>query len=176
MADAVGQQAFQLIATGDTVSPPRAAALNARSRAIVEALVKGNAAPLFAALGPGGADSADVASQERQLLESRRQRFGAFQSIDVLGTVTNAEGDMQTTVRLNFSGGGATNLYAWDPTGRIVDIGARPYQSVELFSAGNGEFRSVDARGGTGARLTFANGKLTAVSPRGPLAIARAMP
>jgi len=175
MAEAVGQQAYQLIATGDTASSPRAAELNARSRAIVEALVKGDAAPLVAALGPGGTDSADVVSQERQLMEGRRQRFGTFQSIDVLGTVRNPEGDMQTTVRLNFSGGGATNVYAWNRAGRIVDIEARPYQAVELVSATGGEFRSFDARSGTGARLTLANGTLVAATPRGPLAIGRAM-
>ena len=175
VAEAVGQQAYQLLATGDTASSPRAAELNARSRAIVEALVKGNAAPLLAALGPGGSDSADVASQERQLMEGRRQRFGTFQSIDVLGTVRNPEGDMQTMVRLNFSGGGATNIYTWDRTGHLMDLGARPYQPVELVPAGSGEFRSFDARTGTGARLTFANGKLSATTSRGPLAIARAM-
>jgi len=175
MAEAVGQQAYQLIATGDTVTAPRAAELNARSRAIVEALVKGNVGPLRAALASGGRDSAEVASQEAELMEGRRQRFGTFQSIDLLGTARNPEGELQTTVRLNFSGGGATNMYAWDQTGRIVDIGARPYQAVELVPAGAGEFRSLDARGGTGVRLTLANGTLTAATPRGPLPIARVM-
>ncbi|MHB1310674.1 MAG: serine hydrolase domain-containing protein [Gemmatimonadaceae bacterium] len=175
LAEAIGQQAFQLIATGDTVSSPQAAALNSRARAIVEAVVKGNVAPLYAALGPGGADSADVATQERQMMAGRLERFGAFESIDVLGTVRGPEGGLQTTVRLNFSGGGATNIYTWDRTGHLMDIGARPYQAVELMPAAGGEFRSFDARSGMGARLVFTNGMLTAATPRGPLAIARAM-
>jgi len=65
MADAVGQQAFQLLANGDTISPPNTAKLNSRSGAIVHALVSGDIAPLRLAIGAGGTDAAQVATQER---------------------------------------------------------------------------------------------------------------
>jgi hypothetical protein len=173
MAEAVGQHAYALIATGDTASAPEATTLNARSRAIVEAVVKGDVSLLRMALGPGGPDSAEVTGQEAQMMEGRLQRFGAFKSVEVLGTVRGPEGGLQTTVRLNFERGGATNIYTWDRGGHIMDLGARPYAAVELLPAADGEFRSFDARGGAGALLTFGAGAATAVTPRGPVTLVR---
>jgi hypothetical protein len=109
------------------------------------------------------------------MMEGRRQRFGTFQSIDVLGTLRGPEGGMQTTVRLNFSGGGATNIYTWDRSGHIMDIGARPYQSIELVPAANGEFRTFDPRTGAGARLSLVGSNLTAATSAGPVTIRRRM-
>lgn len=173
MAEAVGQQAYALLATGDTTSAPEATTLNARSRGIAEAVINGDVTLLRTALGPGGPDSAEVASQEAGLLEGRLQRFGAFRSVEVLGTVRGPEGGLQTTVRVNFVRGGATNIYTWDRGGHIMDIGARPFAAVELLPAGNGEFRSFDARSGGGARFSFAEGKATALTPRGPVTLVR---
>ncbi|MHB1069252.1 MAG: serine hydrolase domain-containing protein, partial [Gemmatimonadaceae bacterium] len=87
MAEAVGQQAFTLLTTGDTTSPPGATEANERARVIVEALVVGNVGSLIAALGDGGPDSAEVARQEAQLMDGRRQRLGAYQSLEVIGTL-----------------------------------------------------------------------------------------
>jgi len=173
LAEAVGQHAYQLLASGDTASPPQAAALNARSGTIVEALIKGDVGPLRAALGAGAPDSAEVAQQEAQLLEGRRDRFGVFQSVEVLGTVRGPEGGLQTTVRLNFERGGATNIYLWDLDGHIMDLQARPYAPVELVPSPGGELRTFDARTGAGARFTVIAGELTAQTTRGAIPLAR---
>ena len=173
VAEAVGQQAYQLLASGDTTSPPNAAALNVKSRAIVEALVKGNVGPLFKSMGPGGPDSAEIAQQESQLMEGRAERFGAFRSIDVLGTVPGAEGGLQTTVRLNFDLGGATNIYTWDREGRIMDLGARPYAPVELMPGAGGELRSFDARTNAGVRFIVSGDTLVAQTAKGPIRLLR---
>lgn len=172
MAEAVGQQAFQLMANGDTASPPVASRLNTQSRAIVEALVKRDIGPLVAALGPG-ADTIEVARQESQLMVSRLERFGAYHSIDVLGTVADPEGGFRTTVRINFANGGATNLYTWDRDGFIMDLGARPFAATELVPAEGGEFRSFDSRTGGGVRLTFQNASGTAITPKGTISLKR---
>jgi len=172
-AEAVGQQAYALLLTGDTASTAEAAALNARSLAIVGGILAGNVRPLVAALGPGAPDSTQVLAQETQLMTGRRQRLGALRSIEVLGTVRNPDGDLQTIVRLNFEGGGATNIYAWNRNGQIVDIGARPFAAVELIPSESGEFRAVDGRGGIGARLTFDGHSATASTPRGRLVLVR---
>lgn len=172
MAEAVGQQAHQLLATGDTISPPNATRLNTQSRAIVDALVKHDIRPLVAALGPG-ADSVEVAKQESQLMTSRLERFGAFQSIDVLGTSADPEGGFRTTVRINFANGGATNLYTWGRDGFIMDLGARPFAATELVPAENGEFRAFDSRTGAGVRVTFLNGRGTAITPKGTIPLKR---
>ncbi len=163
MAEAVGQQAYQLLITGDTVSHANAARLNMQSRAIADALVKRDVRPLIAALG-AGSDAADVAKQESELLSSRLERFGAFQSIDVIGTTAGPEGGLRTTVRLNFAKGGATNLYTWGRDGFIVDVGARPFTPTELVPAEGGKLRTFDARSGGGARLRFVDGHGTAIT------------
>ncbi len=176
MAEAVGQQAHQLLATGDTTSAAELTRLNARSLTIVEALMRGDVAPLRAALGPGGPASAEVTTQEAELLSDRRQRFGTFQSIEVLGTTTGPEGGLRTTVRINFAKGAATNLYTWDRNGIIMDIGARPFAPTELLPGENGEFRSVTSRGSTGARLVFATDIATAVTPTGRVQLVKQRP
>lgn len=172
-AEAVGQQAYQLLASGDTASPPEAATLNARSRAIIESLVKGDVSLLVKSLGPGGPDSVEVAQQEAQLMEGRRERFGALKSVEVLGTVTDPEGGMQTTVRLNFDRGGATNIYTWDRKGMIMDLGARPYQPVALMSAEGGELRSFTPGTGKGARFRLSGDTLIVMTPGGAVRLTR---
>lgn len=173
MAEGVGQQAYALLTAGDTLSSPDALVANARAHTIVTALVAGNAAPLHAALGPGAPDSAEVATQEGQMMAGRLQRFGAYRSFEVLGTVPGPEGGLQTTVRLNFERGGATNIYTWDRNAHIVDLGARPYQATELVPSAPGEFRAFDGRGSGGIRLTFDAGTATAITPRGRITLRR---
>ncbi|HEY3287418.1 MAG TPA: serine hydrolase domain-containing protein [Gemmatimonadaceae bacterium] len=173
MAEAIGQQAYALLATGDTTSPPGAAEANARARLIVEALVAGNVGPLLAARGEGGPDSAEVARQEAQLMAGRRERLGDFQSIDVIGSLRGPEGGLRTTVRLNFARGGATNIYTFNRSRRIEDLGARPYSAVELILTGGGEFLTFDLRGGTTVRLRFVDGSAIAATPSGPITLRR---
>ena len=69
-------------------------------------------------------------------MADRRQRWGELRSVEVLGTVPGMEGGLTTTVRLTFERGIGTNLYTWGPAGRVVDIGARPYQSTALVAVG----------------------------------------
>lgn len=173
MAEAVGQQAYALLTTGDTASPPGAAEANERARTIVEALVVGNVAPLLAALGEGGPDSAEVARQEAELMDGRRQRLGAYKSLDVIGTLRAPDGGLRTTVRLNFERGGATNIYTFNRSRRIEDLGARPYSAVELIPSGAHEFRSFDLRGGGSMRLVFEGTAAFAITPAGRVALAR---
>lgn len=173
MAEAIGQQAYVLLTTGDTASPPGATEANERARAIVAALVVGNVGPLIAARGEGGPDSAEVARQEAQLMDGRRQRLGAYQSLEVVGTVRAPDGGLRTTVRLNFERGGATNIYTFNRSRRIEDLGARPYSAVELIPSGPHEFRSFDPRGGGSMRLIFEGPMAFAITPAGRVALTR---
>jgi hypothetical protein len=176
-ADAAGPMAYLLSVSGDTMSSPRAAAANEKSAAIVAALVRGDIGPLHAALDEPP-DTAELGRQERGMMADRVNRWGAFKSFAVLGTVPLAEGPVQTTVRLDFERGTATNIYAWDRAGKIVDVGARPYQSVELSADESGEFRSFSLRTGGGLRIRGEGGAQSAaisvVTPRGPVRLVRA--
>jgi CubicO group peptidase (beta-lactamase class C family) len=173
MAEAVGQQAYALLATGDTASPPGAAEANERARTIVHALVVGNVSPLLAALGEGAPDSAEVSRLEGELMAARRERLGAYKSLDVIGSLRAPDGGLRTTVRLNFERGGATNIYTFNRSRRIEDLGARPSTAVELIPSRGGEFRTYDPRGGTGMRLLIEGGAATAITPSGRVTLTR---
>lgn len=152
VADAAGQDAWTLLHTGDTAPAPTAEALNAKARAIVDAVVKGDVKPLVAALD-GGPPPEEVERQEAQLMAGRRKRWGDLQSVDVLGTARDPAGFLMTTVRLTFERGAATNLYEWNRDGRIVDIRAQPYQPVPLTALEGGDFAVTQATGAPLARF-----------------------
>ena len=80
--ESVGQQTFQLVASGDTTAPAGAARLNAESRAIAELLIQGDISLLLTSLDRGS-HSAEVAKKESGLLEYRRETFGDFRSSEV---------------------------------------------------------------------------------------------
>lgn len=176
LVDAAGPMAYLLSVTGDTISSPRAAAANEKSAAIVAALMRGDVGPLHAALDQAP-DTAELGRQERGMMADRVNRWGAFKSFAVLGTVPVAEGPVLTTVRVDFERGTATNIYVWDRAGKIVDIGARPYESVELSADENGEFRSFNLRTGGGLRIRGAGGAqspaILIATPRGPVRLVR---
>ena len=161
LADPAGQHAYLLLTVGDTTVAPRAAELNRKAATIVEALVRGDVGPLRSALDDAP-DSVELSRQESGLMADRRNRLGAYQSFRVIGTVQAPGGPLQTTVRLDFEKGVATNIYFWNPDGRIVDLGARPYQPTELITVGEREFRSFNARSGSGVRLRFEPGMTAA--------------
>jgi CubicO group peptidase (beta-lactamase class C family) len=175
-ADASGQLALSLLTTGDTTSSSHAAAINARMATVVGALVRGDVQPLRAALDDPP-DSAELARQEQRLMTDRHERLGALRSFAVLGTVAGGMGPLQTTVRLDFERGTATNIYAWNSEDRIVDVGARPYQSTQLLTLGDRAFAVFNVRSGRVIRL---NVDLGAASPalivdtrRGPVRLIR---
>lgn len=172
LADAIGQSAYSLLNAGDTASSPRAAALNARTGVIVAALVKGDIRPLVAALADPP-DTAEVARQERGLMEDRRNRWGNLRSVEVLGTAPGMEGGLTTTVKLTFERGIATNLYTWGPAGRVVDVGARPYQSTALVAVGEQEFQTVKVQGAGTLRLRVDGADLVARIAQGTVRLAR---
>ena len=152
LADPVGELAYLLTVTGDTASSPRATAANSASAAIVAALVRGDVGPLHGALDDAP-DSAELGRQERGMMADRKDRWGAYRSFAVLGSVQLPRGPVQTTVRIDFERGTATNSYVWNAAGKIVDVGARPYQSTELIPVGSGEFRSYNIRSGGGLHV-----------------------
>ena len=172
LADAVGQSAFALLGAGDTVVSPRVAALNTRARTIAEALAKGDVRPLVAAMSDPP-DTADVARQERALLADRRSRWGELRSVDVIGSAPRGEVGLTTSVRFTFERGAGTNLYTWGPGGRIVDIGARPYQSTPLIAVSQREFQTFQLRSAATLHVSVDGGDLVARLPGGTLRLPR---
>jgi CubicO group peptidase (beta-lactamase class C family) len=171
MAEGIGQRAFALLNSGDTASAPGAFRASARADTIVRALVAGNLRPLIAA--NVGVDSAELAQNEAQLRAGRLERFGTFRSVEVLGTVPIFDGDLRTTVRLNYERGSATNLYTWDRQGRIVDIGAQPFAATPLVTVSATEFQTFDLRARASMRLRRDGDDLVAITPQGTVRLVR---
>ena len=176
-ASAGGPVTFALLSTGDTAISARARELNEKSGRIVAAVVAGDAGPLHAALG-GGMPLADVAAREQEMMDSRRSRWGAYRGFTVLGTAPNREGDLTTTVRVDFERGAGTNMYAWGRDGSIVDIDAAPFAATELVAIGDGAFERFSLRGRAApVRLTLSgNGPgatITFITPGGPVQLRR---
>jgi hypothetical protein len=76
-------------------------------------------------------------------------------------------------MRLDFERGTATNIYVWNRDEKIIDVGARPYQSSEFISTGNGEFRSYNIRSGGGLRVRREDGALVITTPHGIVRLTR---
>ncbi len=172
LADATGQLAFQLSITGDSAVSPRAAATNTKTTAMVGALVKGDASLLIANLADAP-DSAETARDERDLMAQRQSRWGPYKSFAVLGSVQLPQGPLQTNVRVEFERGIATNIYVWGPGGRIIDVGARPYESTELTPVSAGEFQTYNMRAGMGMHVRVEAGALLVETPHGMVRLAR---
>lgn len=178
-ARAGGPLTFALLSTGDTTISARARDLNEQAARIVGALVVGDAGPLHAALGGAGASLDEVSSRERELMDSRRERWGPYQGFTVLGTAPNRDGDMMTTVRVDFARGAGTNMYAWGSGGMIVGLDAAPFAATELVAVGNGVFERFALRGRAApGRLTIDGSgpgtTITVVTPAGPVTLRRA--
>jgi CubicO group peptidase (beta-lactamase class C family) len=178
-AIAGGPATFSLLAAGDTAITPRARELNDKSARIVAAVVAGDARPLHTALGGGGRSLDEVAAGEREMMDSRRERWGAYKGFTVLGTAPNSEGDLMTTVRVEFERGAGTNMYAWGPDGAIMGIDAAPFTAPELIAVGDGVFERFSLRGrAAGVRLVFAgrgaSATITVATPAGPVTLKRA--
>ena len=172
LADPSGQGAWALL-NGGALPIPGAAQLSATARTIVDALVKGDAAPLHA-LVDGGPPLAEMQRQEQEMMAGRRARWGALRSVEVLGTVGDAEAFAATTVRLTFERAAATNIYAWNEAGRIVDLRARPCESTELVPLGVGEFETLGAQGAAPLHLRLDGGVLVARLAGGAVRLVRA--
>lgn len=172
VAEADGQRAFVLLHSGDTVSSRAAMTFTARADTIARSVLAGNVGPLVRAIGEGD-DSASVARQEREMMASRVERFGAFRSMDVLGTVPVGRAEHRTTVRLNFERGAATNLYTWGPAGFLVDIGAQSFAPTALIAVSAAEFQTFDLRSRSTMRLRREGDDLVALTPRGDILLVR---
>ena len=172
VAEASGQRAFVLLTSGDTASSRVAPTLNLRADTIARAVLAGNVGPLVRAIGEGE-DSAAVAGRERELMASRVERFGAFRSLDVLGTVPAGRAEQRTTVRITFERGVATNLYTWGPAGFLIDIAAQPFAPTPLLAISETEFQTFDLRSPSAMRLRVEGENLVALTPQGTIPLVR---
>jgi hypothetical protein len=88
--------------------------LEARTRAILEGLFRGDYAPLADAFG--GMPIAEVRAQEEELMADRHARLGAPTGFEIVGLVPMPAGP-GILARIDFARGSAWNTYVWGPNG-----------------------------------------------------------
>jgi CubicO group peptidase (beta-lactamase class C family) len=112
VAEADGAEAFAAVMENDGANPQRAERMNERTRTILTAAGQRNYAPLAEAFGQGLSEQ-EVRERHDGLREEMEQELGAYQSVDVLGSVRQGEA-MFSFARLNFARGARHLRLRWE--------------------------------------------------------------
>jgi CubicO group peptidase (beta-lactamase class C family) len=144
--------------------------LEARTRAILEALFRGDYAPLAEAFG--GVPVAEVRARELELMADRHARLGTPTGFEIVGLVP-AGGGAGILARIDFARGSAWNMYVWGPRGLQ---GMRPSPSapaVDYRPVAGGAYESFRLRSAPGARIELrdigSDATLVIHGPAGPI-------
>ena len=149
-----GKDAFQALAGG---ASPGMAEREARVMAAMEQARKGEYGPLAEVFGMPLAEVAERSKRRWANLEAER---GAFQSFDLLGTVSGPRGPT-TWMELRFERGKVLMEYGWEgPVVAMVQVRDRPPGGALYLPESESSFASYDPRSGAVARLGFEDGVL----------------
>ncbi|MFN7989154.1 MAG: serine hydrolase domain-containing protein [Thermoanaerobaculia bacterium] len=171
MLRAGGPAAWLMLRVGETEQSARGRELGAKALAIWQAASKGDAKPLYDALG--GKEPLDqLTAQLKGLAADRAERLGALRNVSLLGTVPRQQGILVSTVRLDFERGVVSNVLVWGPDGDLRDRIARPLARAAFVPVGAGAFLRFDMSGGPpdpAVRLEVdaAAGRIALVAPNG---------
>lgn len=128
--------------------------LEARTRAIMEGLFRGDYGPLAEAFG--GVPIAEVRAQEEELMADRHARLGMPTGFEIVGLVPMPAGP-GILARIDFTRGAAWNTYVWGPNGLQGVRPAPGAPSSEYRPVGETAFESFRLRGAPGPRLELRN-------------------
>ncbi len=171
---ASGAATWLMLARGDTTQDARGAALATKSLVIVQGIAKGDAKPLFDALG-GREPLDELTRQVQGLARDRAGRLGALRSVTLLGAVPRQrEGNTiyVATVRVDFERAVVSNVLVWGADGTLRDRIARPLAAALFVPIAGNAFQRLDLAGGPSAPAVrierdSAPARLTLVSPSG---------
>ncbi|HYO46058.1 MAG TPA: serine hydrolase domain-containing protein [Gemmatimonadota bacterium] len=124
--------------------------LEARTRAILEGLFRGDYGPLAEAFG--GAPIEEIREREEELMADRHARLGAPTGFEIVGLVPMPAGP-GVLARIDFARGAAWNTYVWGPEGLQ---GVRPTPeppAADYRPVSESAFESFRLRGAPGPRL-----------------------
>ncbi len=171
MVRAGGPTTWLMLTKGDTTQTAAGRAQGLKSLAIVQAMSKGDAKPLFDALGDQE-PLADLTRQVKNLAADRTERLGALKSVSLLGAVPRQGGMTVATVRLDYERAVVSNVLIWGPAGALRDRLARPLGAMMFVPVAGGNFERVDMSGGppdptTRLEREGATGRMALVAPNG---------
>jgi CubicO group peptidase (beta-lactamase class C family) len=124
--------------------------LEARTRAILEGLFRGDYGPLAEAFG--GVPIEEIREREQELMADRHARLGPPTGYEIVGLVPAPVGP-GILARIDFARGSAWNTYVWGPRGLQ---GVRPSPdppAADYWPVSESAFESFRLRGPSGPRL-----------------------
>lgn len=142
-----GPSSWHLLAVGDPAQSPRESELALKALAIWQAGSRGDAKPLFDALG-GSEPLDELTAQVKALAADRAERLGALKEVSLLGSRPRDRGLVVSTVRLDFERGVVSNALVWGPDGTLRNRVARPLAPAVFVPVGPGAFLRIDLSGG----------------------------
>ena len=150
---AANQEGFNLLAGNRRANPEQVTRMSAQVSAMLEASARGDHTLIHKAFG-AAMPYEDFKSRQEALWSRRKEQFGRFKSLTILGTVPG-QGDYVTTARLDFERGVDYTQFTW---GGGVLRGIRPSIPVpgaQFFALSASEFVSFKPASGESIGLTF---------------------
>jgi CubicO group peptidase (beta-lactamase class C family) len=144
--------------------------LEARTRAILEGLFRGDYGPLAEAFG--GVPVEEIRAREEEMMADRHARLGAPTGFEIVGLVP-AGGGAGILARIDFARGSAWNTYVWGPRG-LQGVRPAPEAPVADYRpVAEDAFESFRLRGTPGPRIelrgTGDDAVLVVHGPAGPV-------
>ena len=124
--------------------------LEVRTRAILEALFRGDYGPLAEAFG--GVPISEIRAREEELMADRHARLGEPTGFEIVGLVPMPAGP-GILARIDFSRGSAWSTYVWGPNGLQAVRPTPEPPAAEYLPVGEDTFESFRLRGAPGVRI-----------------------
>jgi hypothetical protein len=141
---------FPLTERGRELAPD----LEARTRTIVEGILRGDYAPLAEAFG--GIPIERIREAEDGLMADRRARLGAATGFEIVGALPSGPG-LGVLARFDFERGSAWHTFVWGPDGIEGVLPAPDPPASDYRPASETAFDSFRLRGAPGPRIELRN-------------------
>ena len=156
------REAFELVRLPVRVPATEVAENETRTRRVVEAASRGDFAPIAAAFGTG-LPVERVRQEEGGMWQEWRERFGAFEGVEIFGATRTGAAGPGIVARLRFARGAPLLAYVWED-GQLRAV--MPYENVapKVYPTGDDSLVAWSPEGapplgirviGTGARMTL---------------------
>lgn len=173
-----GQRGFAALGGGAPIDSAVAAAQLRRASDVITASREGRYEQVASAFG-SQMSVERVKDAESGMWRQREMRYGAYRGFKVMGTAASEEGNLVTTVRLEFERGSPFTIFTWNSSGeRLIGVEGRPPgQGTWFYPVARDEFAPFGGSTPSATRLRFETrsgaSRVVVVSPSGELVALR---